>query len=199
MKKIVEFTKIVQKIYKDYYQDDYADFLERLERTRDNHSLQNAGRNLFKIYNNKSKILQRYYLYKWRSQIKDDELKDLHKQLLRFLITPLDAKNERNSLSKYFTRWRLFVGEGKNYDNLEKLKLVMKGGDKLGNLYNRRLRDLFYKLYQNMGKDYRPKILFKIIKQINKPRSTVRELFDRWRRITDREKGAENIIKFKAK
>ena len=56
MKKIVEFTKIVQKIYKDYYQDDYADFLERLERTRDNHSLQNAGRNLFKIYNNKSKI-----------------------------------------------------------------------------------------------------------------------------------------------
>jgi hypothetical protein len=199
MKKIVEFTKIIQKIYKDYYDDDYKDFLERLEKTRDEHSLKNAGRNLYKIYNNKSKILQRYYLYKWRSQIKDDELKDLHKQLLRFLISSLEAKNERNALSKYFTRWRLFVGDGKNYDNLEKLKLVMRGGDKLGNLYNRRIRDLFYKLYQKMGKDYRPKILFKIIKQIHKPRSTVRELFDRWRRITEKEKGAENITKFKAK
>ena len=138
MKKIFNFTKIVQKIFKNYYNDDYKTFLDKLEKTRDDHSLKKAGNNLFKIYNNKSKILLRFYLYKWRSQIKDDELKDLHKQLLKYLITSLEVKNDRNTLSKYFTRWRLFVGDGKNYDNLEKLKLVMKGGDILGNLYNRR-------------------------------------------------------------
>lgn len=34
MKKIVEFTKIVKEIYKNYYNDDYKTFLERLEKTR---------------------------------------------------------------------------------------------------------------------------------------------------------------------
>ena len=199
MKKIVEFTKIVKEVYKNYYDDDYKTFLERLEKTRAPHAMDKAGKNLFKIYNNKSKIILRYYLYKWRSQIKDDELKDLHKQLLKFLITSLEAKNDRNALAKYFTRWRLFVGDGKNYDNLEKLKLVMKGGDILGNLYNRRIRDLINRLYKKMGKDYRPKILGKLIKNIDKPRSTLRECFDRWRRIIDKENGYQNITKYKAK
>ena len=199
MKKITTFTEILKKVVKNYYDDDYKTFLDKLEKTRDEHSLKNAGKNLYKIYDNKRKILLRYYLYKWRSQIKDYELKDLHKQLLKFLITSLEVKNDRNALAKYFTRWRLFVGDGKNYDNLEKLKLVMKGGDILGNLYNRRIRDLFNRLYKKMGKDYRPKILGKLIKQIDKPRSTLRECFDKWRRILDKEKGVENITKFKAK
>ena len=199
MKKVVTITKVLEKIFKDYYTDDYKTFLEKLEKTRDDHSLQNAGKNLFKIYNNKSKILLRYYLYKWRSKLKDYELKDLHHQLLKFLVTSLEGKNDRNVLSKYFSRWRLFVGDGKNYDNLEKLKLVMKGGDILGNLKNRRIRDLFNRLYKKMGKDYRPKILGKLIKQIDKPRSTLRECFDRWRRIIDKQKGNENITNYKAK
>ena len=199
MKKITTLTDILKKVVKNYYNDDYKNFLVNLEKTRDIHSLINAGKNLYKIYNNKRNILLRYYLYKWRSQIKDDELKDLHKQLLKFLLTSLEAKNDRNALSKYFTRWRLFVGDGKNYDNLEKLKLVMKGGDILGNLKNRRLRDLFNRLYKKMGKDYRPKIISKLIKQIDKPRSTLRESFDRWRRIIDKERGNQNINKFKAK
>ena len=199
MKKIVKFTEIIKTIMKDYYDDDYKTFLEKLEKTRDEHSLNKAGKNLFKIYNDKRKILLRYYLYKWRSQIKDDELKDLHKQLIKYLITSLEAKNDRKALSKYFNRWRLFVSDGKNYDNLEKLKSAMKGGDILGDLYNRRIRDLFNRLYKKMGKDYRPKILGKLIKEINKPRSTVRECFDKWRRLIDKEKGVENITKFKGK
>jgi hypothetical protein len=75
----------------------------------------------------------------------------------------------------------------------------MKGGDILGNLYNRRIRDLINRLYKKMGKDYRPKILGKLIKDIDKPRSTLRECFDRWRRIIDKENGYQNITKYKAK
>ena len=199
IKKIRDFTEIIKEVFKNYYNNDYRKFLEKLEKERAPHSLQKAGKNMFKIYSKKAKNILKYYLYKWRSQIKDYELKDLHKQLLKFLITSLEAKNDRNVLSKYFTRWRLFVGDGKNYDNLEKLKLVMKGGDILGNIYNRRLRDLLNRLYRKMGKDYRPKFLSRLIKEINKPRSTLRECFDRWRRITDKEKGNENITSFKAK
>ncbi len=200
MKKYVDFTKIMQKIVKNYYNDEYDTFLKKFEKTRDVHSLNKAGQNVFNFYyNKKSKMILKYYLYKWRSKIKDYELKDLHKQLLKFLVTSLDAKNDRNALSKYFTRWRLFVGDGKNYDNLEKLKLVMKGGDLLGNLYKRRLRDLFYRLYRKMGKDYRPIILKKIFIQINKPRTTLRECFDRWRRAVEKKKVDTNISKVKAK
>lgn len=106
----------------------------------------------------------RYYLYRWRSQNKRDELKDLHRQLLRYIITSLQAKNNRNTLGKYLTRWRLFVGDSQNYDNIDKLKDVLRGGDLLDKLHKRRLRDLMNRLYRKLGKDYRPKLLGKLIK-----------------------------------
>ena len=199
MKKINDFTQILQKIFKNYYSDDYEDFLNKLEKTRDDHALKRAGKIMLKKYKKKDDILLRYYIYKWRSKIKDEELKDLHLQLLKFLINSLELKNDRNNLHKYFTRWRLFVGDGKNYDNLEKLKLAMKGGDILQNIYHRRLRFLFYKLYQKMTKNYKPLILGRLIKKMDKPRSTIRECFDRWRRLTEKEKDEENIKTYKAK
>ena len=201
MKKVVDFTKILQKIVKNYYNDDYKTFLSKFERTRDTHALNNAGKKLFKIYNNKGRMILKlkYYFYKWRSKIKDVELKDLHKQLLKYIVSSSIAKHDRNTLAKYFTRWRLFVSDDKNYDNLEKLKSVMKGGDILGNIHNRRLRDFFFRLYRKMGKDYRPKILRKLFIQINKPRTTLRECFDRWRGVVDKDKADRNISSFKAK
>ena len=126
-------------------------------------------------------------------------ISELHRQLLKYIIITLNAKNNRNQLGKYFTRWRLFVGDNKNYDNLGKLKLVLKGGDKLDNLYKRRLRDLINRLYKKLGKDYRPKILGKLIKNLDKPHSTLRECFDRWKRIIDNDKTNAKISKFKAK
>ena len=46
--------------------------------------------------------------------------KCLNQQLLKFLITNKETINNRNILSKYFTRWRLFVSDNKNYDNIDK-------------------------------------------------------------------------------
>ena len=63
----------------------------------------------------------------------------------------------------------------------------MKGGDILGNIYNRRIRNLFNKLYRKMGNDYRPIILDKLTQKLEKPRSTLRECLDRWRRISEKE------------
>ena len=198
-KKMALFRDKLQNLIKNHYLDFYKTFLDRLGKTRDDHVLKKAGKNLYKIYNKKCNILLRYYLYKWRSKIKDEEIKELHKQLLRYIITSLEANNNRNILYKYLTRWRLFVGDGKNYDNLEKLKLVLKGGDILGNIYLRRLRDLFNRLNQKLRKDYRPLIMNKLIQKLNEPKTSLRECFDRWRRICEKEVEHININKYKAK
>ena len=199
MKKINSFVNKLYDVYKKHYNDDFKDFLIKLDKTRDKHSLENAANKIFKICNNKRKVILRYYLFKWRSQAKNDELNELHRQLLKYIITTLNAKNNRNRLGKYFTRWRLFVGENKNYDNLEKLKLVLKGGDLLDYLYKKRLRYVLYKLYKKLGKDYRPIILGKLIKNIDMPKSTLRECFNRWKEIIDKDKINKKISTFKAK
>ena len=193
------FNDKLYNIYKTHFLDDYITFIERLYKTRSERILRKAGKNIYKIYKKKNTILLKYYLYKWRSKIKDEEIKELHKQLLRYIITTLETKSERNTLAKYFTRWRLFVGDGKNYDNLEKLKLVLKGGEILGNIYHRRLRDLFNRLNQKMRKDYRPLLIGKLIKKLEEPRTSLRECFNRWRRLCEKEQEHTNINNYKAK
>ena len=110
-----------------------------------------------------------------------------------------DIMNNRNTLSKYLARWRLFVSDNKNYDNLEKLKKVRRGGDILSNIYHRRQRDLITRLYRKMGKDYRPKIMKGLFTKLDKPRSTLAECFNRWRRICEKQKATENISLLKGK
>ena len=198
-KKIALFNDKIYNTFKDHFLNEYKIFLNRLEKTRDKHALRKAGKDMYKIYNKKIYIYLKYYFYKWRSKIKDEEIKDLHKQLLRYIIASLDAKNDRNTLSKYLTRWRLFVGDGKNYDNLEKLKLVLKGGDILGNIYQKRLRDLLNRLYKKYGKDYRPFIIGKLIKKLEEPKTSLRECFDRWRRICEKETEHIHRNNYKAK
>ena len=199
MKKINDFTNILKNVIKNHYNDNFKSFLDKLNKTRAPRSLNKAANKLFKIFNNNRKIILRYYLYRWRSQTKNDELKELHRQLLRYLITSLQAKNNRNTLGKYLARWRLFVGDNQNYDNIDKLKLVLKGGDLLDNLYKRRIRDLINRLYMKLGKDYRPIFLGKLIKNLDKPRSTLREIFNRWKGKVDKDKAITNITKYKAK
>ena len=198
-RKMALFNDKLYNIYKTHFLDDYITFIERLYKTRSERTLRKAGKNIYKIYKKKNTILLKYYLYKWRSKIKDEEIKELHKQLLRYIITTLETKSERNTLAKYFTRWRLFVGDGKNYDNLEKLKLVLKGGEILGNIYHRRLRDLFNRLNQKMRKDYRPLLIGKLIKKLEEPRTSLRECFNRWRRLCEKEQEYTNINNYKAK
>ena len=198
-RKLTSFNDKLYNVYRKHFLADYKTILDRLEKARAEHALRKAGKSIYNIYKKKSTILLKYYFYKWRSKIKDEEIKELHRQLLRYIIVSSEAKNDRNILAKYLTRWRLFVGDGKNYDNLEKLKLALKGGDIIGNLYHRRLRDLLNRLYQKSRSDLRPKLLGKLIKKIYEPKTSLRECFDRWRRICEKEVEHININKYKAK
>ena len=199
MSKIKNFEIIIKKVIKNNLIPEKEDFLDKLSKTRADRALKRAGGKIFKNYGKKDQNLLKYYFYKWRKQINKDQISDLHQQLLKYVITNKETKYNRNLLSKYFTRWRLFVSDNKNYDNMDKLKKVRNGGDILSNIHHRRIRDFITRLYRKMGKDYRPKIVKDLVKKLDLPRSSLRECFDRWRRVCERQRATENITLLKGK
>ena len=199
MQKINNFVNILKKDINKAYNDDRKTFLDNLNKTRDQHALNNAAKKIFDVINKNRKIILKYYLYKIRSDIKNEEIKDLHRQLLKYIISFMNIKNNRNKLSRYLSKWKLFLENSKNNNYLDKLKNTLKGGDLLDKIYKRRNNDLMKRLYQKMQKDYRPKILGNLIKKLDKPRSTLEECFNKWRRINDMKKGNDIIQNYKAK
>jgi hypothetical protein len=148
---------------------------------------------------NKDKSILRYFFFKWREQCNNYEIRDLKTQLIKYLYQNNESRNKKLKLARYLTRWKLFCASKKHYDNIEKLRRVREGFDKLHKIYDNRALTVLVKLYRKMGKDYRPYYLKSIYNRLNKPRSTLREVFDRWRRNTEREKVKENILNLKAK
>ena len=102
-------------------------------------------------------------------------------------------------LAKYLARWRLFVSDKNHYDNVVKLGRVYKGVNILQNIKSRFQRDFIIRLYRKMGNDYRPIILDKLTKKLEKPRSTLKECLEKWRRINEKEKALETIASMKAR
>ena len=199
MSKVTTFEKTITEILKNNINPEKQRFINNLRKTRADRAIKRAGGKIIKNYGKKDQNLLRHYFYKWRKQINKDQISDLHHQLLRYVITNKETINNRNILSKYFTRWRLFVGDNRNYDNMDKLRKVRLGGDILSNIHHRRGRDFITRLYRKMGRDYRPIIVKDLVKRLDKPRSTLRECFDRWRRITEKQKATENITILKGK
>ena len=174
-------------------------FLDKLNKTRDKHTLNNATNKIHDVINNKRKLILKYYFYKLRSDVKNEEIKDLHRQLLKYIISSMNLKNNRNNLAKYLSKWKLFIEGNKNNDHLDKLKSIIKGGDLLDKIYKRRNLDLMKRLYQKLSTDHRPKILAKLIKNLDKPRSSLRDCLNNWRRIANLKKADDIILKYKAK
>ena len=199
MSKVRDFTNILSNIFKNNVRPEKYDFLDKLETTRANRAILKSTKKIYKNYKKKSRRILRHFFYKWRSQTKNSEITELQNQLLKFLFISKESRLNRLNMAKYMTRWRLFVSDKKHYDNMEKLKRVYKAGDILGNLKNRRQRDFIIRLYRKMGKDYRPLILDKLTQKLEKPRSTLRECLERWRRINEKEKALETITSMKVK
>ena len=199
MSKITKFEKIVTEILKNNVIPEKSEFFDRVRKTRVDRVIKRAGGKIFKNYGKKDKNVLRHYFHKWRKQIHKAQKTDLHHQMLKVVISNKERNINRNILSKYFTRWRLFVGDSQNYDNMDKLKKVRSGADILSNMHHRRGRDFITRLYRKMGRDFRPKIIKDLVKRLDKPRSSLRECFDRWRRITEKQKATENITIIKGK
>ena len=199
MSKVRNLADVLTKIYKNNIRSEKYDFLDKLETTRAERAIIKSAKRIFKAYKTKSRRLMRHFFYKWRSQTKNSEITELQNQLLKYLFISRENHTNKLNLAKYMTRWRLFTSDKRHYDNIEKLKKVSNGGDILANLKHRRQRDLIIRLYRKMGKDYRPIILDKLTQKLEKPRSTLRECLEKWRRITEKEKAIETISSMKAK
>ena len=199
MSKVRNFAEVLTKIYKDNIRSEKYDFLDKLETTRAERAITKSTKKIYKAYKTKSRRLLRHYFYKWRNQTKNSEITELQNQLLKYLFFSRENHYNRLNLAKYMARWRLFTSEKKHYDNIQKLKRVLGGSQILANLKNRRERDLIIRLYRKMGKDYRPIILDKLTKKLEKPRATLNECFEKWRRICEKEKAIETITSMKAK
>ena len=199
MGKVRNFADVLTKIFKNNIRSEKYDFLDKLETTRADRAILKSTKKIFKNYKKKSRRVLRHYFYKWRSQTKNSEITELQNQLLKFLVISNQNRLDKLNLAKYTTRWRLFVSDKKHYDNMEKLKKVYKGGDILGNLKARRQRDFIIRLFRKMGNDYRPIILDRLTRKLEKPRSTLRECMERWRRINEKEKALETISSMKAR
>ena len=199
MSKIRNLVDVLTKIYKNKIRSEKYDLLDKLETTRAERAIIKSAKRIFKAYKTKSRRLMRHFFYKWRSQTKNSEITELQNQLLKYLFISRENHTNKLNLAKYMTRWRLFTSDKRHYDNIEKLKKVSNGGDILANLKHRRQRDLIIRLYRKMGKDYRPIILDKLTQKLEKPRSTLRECLEKWRRIPEKEKAIETISSMKAK
>ena len=199
MSKVRNFTELLTKIYKNNIRSEKYDFFDKLETTRAERAIMKSTKKIFKAYKTKSRRLLRHYFYKWRNQIKNSEITELQNQLLKYLFISRENHTNRLNLAKYLTRWRLFTSDKKHYDNIQKLKKVLSGSQILANLKNRRERDLIIRLYRKMGKDYRPIILDKLTQKLEKPKATLNECFEKWRRICEKEKAIETITSMKAK
>ena len=199
MSKVRNFTDVLTKIYKNNIRPEKYDFIDKLETTRAERAINKTTKKIYKAYKTKNRRLLRHFFYKWRNQTKNSEITELQNQLLKYLFISRENHTNKLNLAKYMTRWRLFTSDKKHYDNIQKLKKVLSGGDILANLKNRRQRDFIIRLYRKMGKDYRPIILDKLTKKLEKPRSTLRECLLRWKGITEKEKAIETITSMKSK
>ena len=197
--KIREFTDTLNKILKSRVRPEKYDFFDKLDMTRADRALIHAGKVLYKNYKKKSRRLLRHYFYKWRGQTKSSEIMELQTQLLKYLFVSKEARLNRLILAKYLARWRLFVSDKNHYDNIVKLGQVYKGVNILQNIKSRFQRDFIIRLYRKLGNDYRPIILDKLTKKLEKPRSTLRECLEKWRRINEKEKALETIASMKAR
>ena len=197
--KIRDFTEILSKFFNSNIRPEKYDFLDKLETTRANRALEKSAKKIYKNYKKKQRRLLRHYFYKWRGQTKSSEISELQNQLLKYLFISNELRLNKLNLAKYMARWRLFVSDKNHYNNMEKLKKVYKAGDILGNMKNRLQRDFIIRLYRKMGKDFRPIILLKLAKKLEKPRANILECIEKWRRINEKEKAIETITSMKAR
>ena len=192
-------SKILNKLGRDAIYPAEQEFMKRITKVKAKRALDKASKKILSKYLNKDKSILRYFFFKWREQCNNYEIRDLKTQLIKYLYQNNESRNKKLKLARYLTRWKLFCASKKHYDNIEKLRRVREGFDKLHKIYDNRALTVLVKLYRKMGKDYRPYYLKSIYNRLNKPRSTLREVFDRWRRNTEREKVKENILNLKAK
>ena len=173
--------------------------MKKLRKTKGETAFKKVGGKLLSKYLIKDKNKLRHYFYKWKSKARDLIISDLKGKVIKFLYLSNYEKNKRNILSQFLSRWKLFSSSGKHYDNIDKLRKVREGYDKLHKLYINRAFEILMRLYRKMNKDFRGRYIISLSKRLIKPRMTLRDAFNIWKRIIEIENSKNNIKILKGK
>lgn len=160
-------------------------FFANLKKTTHPRIYRKACKVFMERYLGNDRSTMRYFLYKWRTQCKNYEIYELKLEVLKFLLNANDNRKNLLNKAKSIRKWVLLVYSLKYKDHSARLKRVSMGMDKINRLYTGREVDFFLRLHKLMILDHRPKFLRRIIESLAKPRGTVRDYFNRWRRIND--------------
>ena len=97
-------------------------------------------------------FLKKYYLFKWRNQIKRAEINKIKEKLLKYIIYNYSKKYNFNLLHKYFSRWKLLtddyfkkINNIKNIENNNLKSLILLTEEKIVDLNIIFLRELIRK------------------------------------------------------
>jgi hypothetical protein len=191
--KFKRFSNAVKDYAHSQLKPTKKEFIEKLNKTKHPKLFKKAGHKLLDQYLNKDKNILRYFFYKWRDQCRNLEIYDLKLQLLKFLAGTNDNRNRRSRLSNAMNKWKTKVTHINRNENEDKLRRINNGLSKLEKRLNGRQMDFMVRLFRKMNKDYRPNILRTLAKKLDKPRGTVRDCLNKWRRVNDIEKNNDNV------
>ncbi len=183
----------LNKFAKNKIKDSKKNFWEKIKETKGKFVIKKFGGKIYEKFKNKNKNLLRKHFYKWRNQTKNSEIKNLKHKMIQFLSKSNQNKTKKNILSKYLNRWKFNTNLTKNKENLNLLKNVRKAFDKLDKIQKSRKIDFIIRLYRKNHKDFRPKIIEKLTKKLEKPKSTLKDAFNKWRRIYEKEKNKNDL------
>ena len=190
---------MIRRTWNYVLKPDKQKFLAGVKKTIHPKSYKLAVNRLLDQYLNKDRTMLRYFLYKWRDQCRNYEIFDLKMQLIRYLCGANDGRNNRNSLARRLGKWKLAVNTGRLNDEAEKMKNITHGFDKLNKMYANREIEFMIRLFRLMNKDHRPKFIEGVVNRLFRPRGTVRDCFNKWRRVNDIENNNANVRKLKGK
>ena len=186
-------VNLLEKFIRKIIKYDKEIFMKNLKKTKGERAFKKVGGKILSKYFIKDKNKLRYYFYKWKSKARDLIISDLKAKVIKFLYLSNYEKNKRNLLYEFLSRWKLFSSSGKHYDNIEKLRKVREGYDKLYKLYINRAFKILTRLYRKMNKDFRGRYIISLSKRLIKPRMTLRDAFNIWKKIIDIENSKNNI------
>ena len=192
-------ANLLELFIKKIIKKDKEIFMKKLRKTKGETAFKKVGGKLLSKYLIKDKNKLRHYFYKWKSKARDLIISDLKGKVIKFLYLSNYEKNKRNILSQFLSRWKLFSSSGKHYDNIDKLRKVREGYDKINKLYINRAFQILMRLYRKMNKDLRGRYIISLSKRLMKPRITLRDAFNIWKRIIEIDNSKNNIKILKGK
>ena len=200
LKKYNILLNALNKLAKINTKETKIEFLNKIKKISYSLKVKNIGNKIYSKYSIKDRIKLNHYFFKWRHITNFLDIQGIKTHLFKYLFRNKDFKSKKLCLSKFFNRWKLFTLYSEKYDNIEKLKQVRKGYDKIHLLYINRCFYFLMKLVKYIKLNYKPLYFKSFFKKwiIDKPKYILIKYLDKWVKNSLTEGYKNIILKFKS-